>query len=135
VQEAKFEIITSEASYVKSLGILVKHFVQCPELHDESVLSKTDKDILFSNILPGEIQIVFILIKINNINNHLAVKSYSERFLVDLERCWQEDIMLPSICDVVQKHASKNFRVYIKYCSQQIYLDRTLRKLRYKKQS
>jgi hypothetical protein len=60
VQEAKFEIITSEASYVKSLGILARHFVQCPDLQDESVLSKTDKDILFSNIMPGKMQLFLL---------------------------------------------------------------------------
>ncbi|KAF4527013.1 hypothetical protein B566_EDAN001560 [Ephemera danica] len=110
LQEAKFEVITSEASYVKSLGILATHFVQCPEFHDEAIISKTDKHTLFSNIMP--------------------VKSCSDRFLADLERCWQEDILLPDISDVVLKHALKNFRVYIKYCSHQIYLDRTLRKLK-----
>ncbi|KAJ9590440.1 hypothetical protein L9F63_016527, partial [Diploptera punctata] len=110
LQEAKFEIITSEASYINSLNVLEKHFMSSPELNDESVLSKNDRRILFSNVIP--------------------VKTCSERFLADLEECWQDNIMLHGICDVVYKHATKYFNVYIKYCSNQIYLDRTLRALK-----
>ncbi|CAB3386457.1 Hypothetical predicted protein [Cloeon dipterum] len=110
LQEAKFEIITSEASYIKSLNVLIMHFVLCPELQDDLVLSKTDRDILFSGIRP--------------------VKSCSEHFLSDLEKCWQESILLTNISSIMEKHAAKNMNVYIKYCSQQIYLDRTLKHLR-----
>ncbi|XP_065353721.1 ephexin-1-like isoform X1 [Cloeon dipterum] len=110
LQEAKFEIITSEASYIKSLNVLIMHFVLCPELQDDLVLSKTDRDILFSGIRP--------------------VKSCSEHFLSDLEKCWQDSILLTNISSIMEKHAAKNMNVYIKYCSQQIYLDRTLKHLR-----
>lgn len=53
LQEAKFEIITSEASYINSLNVLEKHFISSLELCDESVLSKNDKRTLFSNLIPG----------------------------------------------------------------------------------
>ncbi|PSN52299.1 hypothetical protein C0J52_08549 [Blattella germanica] len=98
LQEAKFEVITSEASYVNSLHVLEKHFLSSPELSDESVLSK--------------------------------IKTCSERFLADLEECWQDNILLHGICEVIYKHANKHFNVYIKYCSNQIHLDRTLRRLK-----
>ncbi|KAJ4431135.1 hypothetical protein ANN_19730 [Periplaneta americana] len=110
LQEAKFEIITSEASYMNSLNVLEKHFISSLELCDESVLSKNDKRTLFSNLIP--------------------VKSCSENFLAELEACWQDNILLHGICEVVLKHASNNFNVYIKYCSNQICLDRTLRGLK-----
>lgn len=53
VQEAMFEVITSEASYLKSLEVLVSHFLSCPAFSSESVISKREKNILFSDILPG----------------------------------------------------------------------------------
>ena len=39
LQEAKFEVMTSEASYFKSLSVLDKHFASCPLFHDENILS------------------------------------------------------------------------------------------------
>nr|CAD7569274.1 unnamed protein product [Timema californicum] len=110
LQEAKFEIITSEASYANSLNVLEKHFISSEELCDESILSKNDRRTLFSNVLP--------------------VKNCSSNFLVELEACWQENILLNGICDIIYKHATNHFSVYVKYCSHQIYLDRTLRRLK-----
>ncbi|XP_034248382.1 ephexin-1-like isoform X1 [Thrips palmi] len=110
LQEAKFELITSEASYVKSLNVLEKHFMNSPQFRDETVLSKGDRQILFSRVNP--------------------VRARSEKFLADMERCWQDSIMLQGICDIVKRHASEYFNVYTKYCTNQIYLDRTLKKLR-----
>ncbi|XP_068082157.1 uncharacterized protein Exn [Anabrus simplex] len=110
LQEAKFEIITSEASYMNSLNVLEHHFMSSSELNDEAVLSKNDRRILFGNVLP--------------------VKNCSEQFLADLERCWQDNILLHGICDTIYQHATKHFSIYVKYCSNQIYLDRTLRRLK-----
>lgn len=53
LQEAKFELITSEASYVKSLSILEKHFIASPLLADTNVLSKNDRKHLFGNVSAG----------------------------------------------------------------------------------
>ena len=55
LQEAKFEIITSEASYINSLNVLEKHFMSSLEMYDESVLSKSDRRTLFSNLIPGNL--------------------------------------------------------------------------------
>lgn len=44
--------------------------------------------------------------------------------------CWQDNILLNGICDIVQKHAEENFSVYISYCENQILLDSTLKKLK-----
>ena len=69
LQEAMFEVISSEASYLKSLNILISHFVQSSQFSgDTSVLSKRDQRILFSEVI--------------------GVRSCYEKFLADLEsRC------------------------------------------------
>ncbi|XP_068246928.1 serine-rich adhesin for platelets isoform X2 [Palaemon carinicauda] len=113
-QEAMFEMITSEASYLKSLNVLVTHFVQCPEFTvdegEDAVLSRRERHILFSDILP--------------------VKRCSELFLADLEKRWQESVRISKISDIILKHANNHFQVYVKYCSNQIYQDRILKELK-----
>ncbi|RXG71356.1 Rho guanine nucleotide exchange factor 26, partial [Armadillidium vulgare] len=112
LQEAMFEVITSEASYLNSLEVLVSHFMNCEELTepDDPVISRRDKNVLFSDILP--------------------VKKCSELFLGDLEKRWQESFYISSITDIVLKHTTSSFSVYVKYCSNQIYQDRKLRDLK-----
>ncbi|XP_065202931.1 rho guanine nucleotide exchange factor 15-like isoform X2 [Planococcus citri] len=110
LQEAKFEVITSEASYYKSLSVLDKLFANDTRLRDQNLLCKNDWKILFGNVA--------------------AVRKCSGMLLSDLEKCWQDDIMLAGLSDVIYEHASKNFKIFVKYCSNQIYIDRTLKKLR-----
>lgn len=114
LQEAMFEVITSEASYLKSLNILIEHFIQCPEFSDEfspqCVLNRLDRHILFSDVFP--------------------VKEVSERLLTDLENHWKENIMLTDVCDILHNYASRDFSVYIRYCSNQIYQERALKTLK-----
>lgn len=114
IQEAMFEVITSEASYLKSLNILMDHFMQCPEFSDDfsvnCVLGRRERHILFSDVAP--------------------VRDVSARLLADLERRWQENIVLTNICDILYEHASKFFNVYVKYCANQVYQDRILKELK-----
>ena len=111
LQEAMFEVISSEASYLKSLNILISHFVQSTQFSsDSSVLSKRDQRILFSEVI--------------------SVRACSEKFLADLESRWQESVVLSGISDIIMNHARHNFHVYVKYCSNQVYQDRTLKRLR-----
>ena len=111
LQEAMFEVISSEASYLKSLNILISHFIQSPRFSGESaVLSKRDQRILFSEVI--------------------LVRACSERFLSDLESRWQESVRLSGIADIIRTHAKDNFQVYVKYCSNQVYQDRTLKRLK-----
>ena len=60
LQEAMFEVITSEASYLKSLNVLIRHFVQSPKFagtipgdtsHTGAVITKRDFRVLFSDII------------------------------------------------------------------------------------
>lgn len=110
LQEAKFEILTSEASYLKSLNLLKSHFMNDPSFRDTSVLSSADRKTLFSYTIP--------------------VQECSDRLLCDLENCWQDNIMLLGLSHSVYKHAEKYFHVYVQYCEHQVRLDRTLRRLK-----
>ena len=58
LQEAMFEVITSEASYLKSLNILIWHFAQSakligdpPYVGGQGVIGKRDHRILFSDVI------------------------------------------------------------------------------------
>ena len=52
LQEALFEIVSSEASYLKSLNVLVFHFANSPQFSaGSSLLSSNDREVIFSNVL------------------------------------------------------------------------------------
>ncbi|XP_076357268.1 uncharacterized protein LOC143250508 isoform X2 [Tachypleus tridentatus] len=112
LQEAMFEIITSEASYLRSLDILVEHFMMCPELMSSTdcVLDRMEREYLFSDILP--------------------VKNVSQKLLADLEKRWKENLYMYDICDILYKYASSHFSVYVKYCTNNIYQERTFKQLK-----
>ncbi|XP_009640521.1 rho guanine nucleotide exchange factor 16 [Egretta garzetta] len=106
-QEAMFEIITSEYSYMHSLNILVCHFMRSEELRE--TMTQTEHHHLFSNV--GDI---------------LAV---STSFFGDLEKRHQENLLIPDISDIVEEHALNRFNPYVSYCSNEVYQQRTLQKL------
>ncbi|XP_027557880.1 rho guanine nucleotide exchange factor 16 isoform X2 [Neopelma chrysocephalum] len=106
-QEAMFEIITSEYSYMHSLSVLVGHFMRSEELKE--TMTQTEHHHLFSNI--GDILTV------------------STSFFEDLEKRHQENLLIPDISDIVEEHASNHFNPYISYCSNEVYQQRTLDKL------
>ncbi|CAL4073420.1 unnamed protein product, partial [Meganyctiphanes norvegica] len=114
LQEAMFEVVTSEASYLKSLYVLISHFAYCPDLMVEDVedpiLTQRQRKDLFSSIIP--------------------VKRCSEQFLADLEMRWQESVKISSLSDIVIKHIRSQFHLYIKYCTHQIHQERTLKDLK-----
>ncbi|XP_034940808.1 uncharacterized protein Exn isoform X2 [Chelonus insularis] len=114
IQEAKFEIITSEASYLNSLRVLVNEFLINHELVYDA-LSPTDREKLFGNVP--------------------SVLIASERFLAELESVWKADPMLPGLPDALLKHAEGCSKIYIEYCSNQVSIDLTLKELRSKKSS
>ncbi|CAJ0564593.1 unnamed protein product, partial [Mesorhabditis spiculigera] len=114
LQEAYFEVITSEASYLRSLNILITHFMADKAMlgskSSDSVIANDDRKHLFSNIF--------------------AVRDCSERLLVDLETRLEESLVLDCLSDILIHHFETNFEAYIKYCSNQVYQDRTLRRLK-----
>ncbi|XP_045785650.1 uncharacterized protein LOC123881112 isoform X3 [Maniola jurtina] len=110
LQEAKFELLTSEASYLNSLSVLEAHFISHPAFRDPHVLPREDWETLFSTILP--------------------VRKCSQLLMTELERCWQDNILLHGICDIVQRHAQARFHAYVKYCENQPLMVKTLQRLR-----
>lgn len=102
-QESMFEVLTSEASYLRSLRVLTEHFLDSRELEETLIIR--DKKTLFSNIL--------------------RVREVSERFLKDLEDRIFADLVFPDICDIIHYHAQHNFPAYIDYVRNQIYQEKT----------
>lgn len=110
LQEAQFEVLTSEASYARSLQVLVDHFANCPELAQPQVLHRREWDTLFGDVLP--------------------VREASQRLLGDLERRWEQSLVIEDVCDILLEHATKHLSVYVRYCSNQMHQDRLLKELR-----
>ncbi|XP_049911781.1 ephexin-1 [Epinephelus moara] len=107
MQEAMFELVTSEASYYKSLEILETHFLRNPVLIN--TLSPSDMHFLFSNIE--------------------EVMKASERFLMDLEHRIEKSILISDVCDIVYFHAVEHFSVFIKYVINQVYQEKNYRRI------
>lgn len=55
LQEAKFEMITSEASYLNSLNVLVDHFIASIENSEQ--LNQEEREVLFGKIGPGNFEV------------------------------------------------------------------------------
>uniref|UniRef100_A0A8C8CIS4 Neuronal guanine nucleotide exchange factor n=1 Tax=Oncorhynchus tshawytscha TaxID=74940 RepID=A0A8C8CIS4_ONCTS len=107
IQEAMFELVTSEASYYKSLEVLETHFLKNPVL--VNTLSQSDMHFLFSNIE--------------------EVMKASERFLMDLENRIEQSLQISDVCDIVYDHAIKHFHVFITYVINQVYQEKNYRRI------
>ncbi|KAM9453027.1 ephexin-1-like [Salvelinus alpinus] len=107
IQEAMFELVTSEASYYKSLEVLETHFLKNPDL--VNTLSQSDMHFLFSNIE--------------------EVMKASERFLMDLENRIEQSLQISEVCDIVYHHAVKHFHVFITYVINQVYQEKNYRRI------
>ncbi|XP_004705266.1 rho guanine nucleotide exchange factor 16 isoform X1 [Echinops telfairi] len=106
-QEAIFEILTSEFSYLHSLGILVAEFLQSSELRN--TMTPTDHHHLFSNIRD--------------------VQGASQGFFNALERRHKEQVCVDDISDILEEHAERHFHPYVAYCTNEVYQQRTLQRL------
>ncbi|XP_040843738.1 rho guanine nucleotide exchange factor 16 [Ochotona curzoniae] len=106
-QEAIFEILTSEFSYLHSLGILVAEFLHSSELR--ATMTHTDHHHLFSNIQD--------------------VLAASRRFFEDLERRHKEQVWVEDISDILEEHAEHHFHPYVAYCTNEVYQQRALQRL------
>ncbi|EFB20451.1 hypothetical protein PANDA_014148, partial [Ailuropoda melanoleuca] len=106
-QEAIFEVISSEHSYLLSLEILIRMFKNSKELSD--TMTKTESHHLFSNIID--------------------VCEASKKFFTELEARHQNNIFIDDISDIVEKHTASTFDPYVKYCTNEVYQQRTLQKL------
>ncbi|KAG5312698.1 NGEF protein, partial [Acromyrmex insinuator] len=107
--QAKFEILTSEASYLNSLRVLENEFLNNHILINE-ILTPIERKKLFGGVP--------------------SVLSASQTFLAELEAVWREDPMLPGLSEVLLKHAEKCQATYVAYCSNQVSIDTTLKELK-----
>ncbi|KAL2777820.1 rho guanine nucleotide exchange factor 5 [Daubentonia madagascariensis] len=107
LQEAKFELIVSEASYLRSLHIAVDHFQLSAPLR--ATLSNQEHQWLFSRLHD--------------------VRDVSTTFLSDLEENFENNIFSFQVCDVVLSHAPDFRRVYLPYVTNQTYQERTFQSL------
>lgn len=108
IQEAKFEILTSEASFLNSLRVLENEFLNETSINE--MLTPAEKEKLFGGIP--------------------AVLLASEQFLAELETVWRQDPMLHGLLDVLLKYADKCSDIYVAYCTNQVSIDTTLKHLR-----
>lgn len=106
-QESMFEVLTSEASYLRSLRVLTEHFMESRELEETMIIR--DRKTLFSNIL--------------------RIREVSERFLKDLDDRIFKDLVFADICDIIHYHAQHNFPAYIDYVRNQIYQEKIFSEL------
>ncbi|XP_066039740.1 rho guanine nucleotide exchange factor 5 isoform X1 [Chamaea fasciata] len=107
LQEAKFELIISEASYLRSLNVAVDHFQHSAEL--QAMLTNQERQWLFSRLSD--------------------VRDVSASFLFDLEEKFEEDMFTFHVCDVALKHAPDFRRVYLPYVTNQTYQEQTFQRL------
>lgn len=54
---------------------------------------------------------------------------FFHRFFKELEARHQNNIFIDDISDIVEKHSSSTFDPYVKYCTNEVYQQRTLQKL------
>ncbi|CAM5079185.1 unnamed protein product [Natator depressus] len=107
LQEAKFELIMSEASYLRSLNVAVDHFQRSSELQE--LLSNQERQWLFSRLQ--------------------EVRDVSASFLFDLEEKFEENMFTFNVCDVALRHAPEFRKVYLPYVTNQTYQDQIFQKL------
>ncbi|XP_042345225.1 zinc finger CCCH domain-containing protein 13 isoform X2 [Plectropomus leopardus] len=107
LQEVRFEVVTSEASYCRSLDIVVGHFVKSKQLG--SLLTTQDRNWLFSRLAD--------------------VRAISHSFLSKLEERVESDMMQFTVCDIIARHCQRFKMVYVPYLTNQSYQDATYQRL------
>ncbi|XP_042278809.1 trichohyalin isoform X1 [Thunnus maccoyii] len=107
LQEVRFEVVTSEASYCRSLDIVVEHFVKSKQLG--ALLSTQERNWLFSRLAD--------------------VRAISHSFLSKLEERLESDIMHFTVCDIIARHCQRFKMVYVPYLTNQSYQDTTYQRL------
>ncbi|XP_028984740.1 uncharacterized protein arhgef5 isoform X1 [Betta splendens] len=107
LQEVQFEVLTSEASYCRSLDIVVEHFVKSKQLG--ALLTSQDRNWLFSRLSD--------------------VRAISHSFLLKLEERVESDLMHFTVCDIIAQHCPRFKKVYVPYLTNQSYQDATYQRL------
>nr|XP_032836646.1 ephexin-1-like [Petromyzon marinus] len=106
-QEALFELVISEASYLRSLALVSDVFLSSAAL--AAAMEPRDHRVLFSNLA--------------------EVKEASARFLLELEDRVDESPLIADVCDIVLSHAQRGFRAYVPYVTNQPYQEQVYQRL------
>ncbi|CAL8381580.1 unnamed protein product [Boreogadus saida] len=106
-QEAMFEVIGSEASYLRSLGVAVNHFMASKKL--SRTVSPLEHHVLFSNL------------------RHVMWASGS--FLVALERLLGECVVIPQLGGLMLQHCPRFRALYVPYLSNMMFQEALVNKL------
>ncbi|XP_059472398.1 rho guanine nucleotide exchange factor 26-like [Neocloeon triangulifer] len=105
-----YELVASEAAYLKSLRTLDLHFVRNTDFYDDAVLSPEDRHFLFSGTA-----------------DHIA---NSQRLLYAMEGCWEKDLLLNELCSIIHNNAiSSSARALTSACYNQRIVAPTLKRL------
>ncbi|KAF3839623.1 hypothetical protein F7725_018340 [Dissostichus mawsoni] len=107
LQEVRFEVVSSEASYCRSLDIVVEHFVKSKQLG--TLLASQDRNWLFSRLAD--------------------VRAISHSFLSKLEERVESDTFQFTVCDIIAWHCQRFKLVYVPYLTNQSYQDATYQRL------
>lgn len=134
-----FELIGSEASYMRSLGVAVKYFFLSKAL--KQTLSPMEHHILFSNIHhvmaaseKWDSQYTsfffFLIILLLVVLALLLSRCHlSSRFLMDLEIRLGESVLIGQVGDVVLRHCPEFHRLYVPYVTNMMYQEALVNQL------
>ncbi|KAM7006456.1 rho guanine nucleotide exchange factor 19 [Tautogolabrus adspersus] len=107
LQESMFELIGSEASYLRSLRVAVNHFYASVEL--KKTLSMREHHVVFSNTR--------------------CVMAASEKFLMDLEMRLGESVLMSQVGDIVLQNCPEFHRLYVPYVTNMMYQEALVNQL------
>ncbi|XP_007550838.1 rho guanine nucleotide exchange factor 19 isoform X1 [Poecilia formosa] len=107
LQESMFELIGSEVSYLKSLGVLVNHFYASKVL--KKTMSTMEHHTLFCNIR--------------------RVMEANTKFLLDLEARLGESLIIFQVGDIVLQHCGNFKQHYVPYVTNMTYQESLVNQL------
>ncbi|XP_029288559.1 rho guanine nucleotide exchange factor 19 [Cottoperca gobio] len=107
LQESMFELIGSEASYLRSLGVAVNHFYASKAL--KQTVTPMEHHVLFSNI--G------------------LIMAASEKFLKDLEIRLGDNVLIAQVGDIVLQHCPEFHSLYVPYVTDMMYQETLVNQL------
>ncbi|XP_027002171.2 rho guanine nucleotide exchange factor 19 isoform X2 [Tachysurus fulvidraco] len=110
LQESIYEVATSEQSYLERLSVVVKHFMESPEI--SSAIAPQDQKSLFSSI-------------------H-KIREISQKFLDSMVQKLGSGLLCEGLCDVVLDYATGPFTAYVDYIRNMPCQKNTLMNLRKK---
>ncbi|XP_018083774.1 rho guanine nucleotide exchange factor 19 isoform X1 [Xenopus laevis] len=125
LQETIFEVLTSEASYQRSLSLAINHFQNSRKLSE--CLGATDQHTLFSN-LPAVWEVSQ---RYQSVRPIVITSPFPApiRFLQNLEEALERDIFLRDTGKLILLHCPEFHRVYIPYVTNQMYQENLMQRL------